>query len=505
MSSGVRISRPYLSCSPTAWSSVQEVVLGVDVGTSSLKAGLFTLAGTPLGFAQAAYGLASPEPDAVEQDPDDWWRALASVSRQLLASAPDDPQLTLLAVAIGGQAPTLAAVDADLRPTYPAISWLDQRPAAEAERLYARLGQSVPVWGSWPAQAAWLIHQRPSAMQRTRWLFGCPDYLAARLTGRPVSFLSWPAAEIEAAEIDTRLLPPQQVPGEVIGGVTPEAAEASGLPAGTPVVAGYVDGILGVLGSGVRRPGDACMNSGTSGTFSVVSATGLGYPVMGMCVVGAATNTSGKALDWFVQQVGPPGSTYIELLAGASEVAEGSGGLLFLPHLAGERAPVRDPRSRGAWVGLTLEHDRRHLLRSLLEGVAFSFRAVQESLAEMGAEARDVRVVGGQARSDLWNQIKADVLNRPVLVPEVIEAAVVGAAILGAIGLGAYASREEAVSAMVRVSHSFVPDRDRAALYEELYADYCQLYPALRETNWRLHDLPAPTGTACSTEKVLAP
>ncbi len=468
-----------------------EAILGVDVGTSSLKAGLFTLAGEQLDYGQVAYGLSSPEPDAMEQDPDEWWRALLTMTRRLTT---DYPQANVVAVCIGGMAPTLCAVDAQLHPTHPAITWLDHRPAREAERMYARLGRPVPVWGSWPAQVAWLSHQRPAAANRTRWFMGCPDYLSARLTGRAKSFLAWPQDEIEAADIDPELLPPIVAPGEIVGPICQPAAETIGLSAGTPVVAGYVDGIMGVLGSGVSQPGDACLNGGTSGTFSIVSGTGDGYPVMGMGVVGAATNTSGKALDWFVQRIAPRGSSYVELLDGAAEVAPGSCGLLFLPHLAGERSPVRDPRSRGAWAGLTLEHDARHLLRSVLEGVAFSFRAVYEFLSADGTQAREVRVVGGQARSALWNQIKADVLDRPVLVPEAIEGPVVGAAILGAIGLGVYPGRQEAVAAMVRIAQRFEPDAAVARMYDEMFASYQQLYPALREVSWRLHDLPSVHG-----------
>jgi xylulokinase len=466
---------------------MREAILGVDVGTSSLKAGLFTLIGEQVGFGHVAYGLSSPEPDAMEQDPDAWWRAFVEISRQLLRQ---HPEVTVTAVCIGGMAPTLCAVDADLRPTHPAIIWLDQRSAGEAERMYARLGRPVPVWGSWPAQAAWLTHQRPSAASKTRWLMGCPDYLAAQLTGRATSFLAWPTDEIEAGDIDAKLLPPQIAPGEVVGSIRQSACEVTGLPPGTRIVAGYVDGIMGVLGSGVSKPGDACLNGGTSGTFSIIADAGAGYPVMGMVVLGAATNTSGKALDWFAQHVAPAGSEYTELLAAAAEVPAGSCGLLFLPHLAGERAPVRDPRSRGAWAGLSLEHDRRHLLRSILEGVAFSFRSVHELLAVDGVAAREVRVVGGQARSALWNQIKADVLGRPVLVPEVIEGPVVGAAILGAIGLGAYRGREEAVAAMVRIAERFEPDATAVRVYDELFTSYQQLYPALHQISWRLHDLP---------------
>ncbi|HEX8966751.1 MAG TPA: FGGY-family carbohydrate kinase [Chloroflexota bacterium] len=472
--------------------AARSAILGVDVGTSALKAGLLSPEGEPLAaIVRIPYSLSSPAPGAMEQDPDDWWNALIAACRQLVPGL--GKHTRLLAVAIGGQAPTLCAVDAGLRPSTPAISWLDQRPAAEAERLYARLGQPVPVWGSWPAQAAWLAHNRPAAFGRTRWLLGCPDYVVTQLTGQPVSLLAWPAADMQAAEIDLTRVPPLREPGQVVGAVLPSAAEVTRLPAGTPVVAGFVDGIMGVLGSGVQQPGDACINAGTSGTYSLLASPGQGYPVLDMVVVGAATNTSGNALDWYMQRIAPATSDYAPLLEQAAAVPAGASGLLFLPHLAGERAPVRDARARGAWVGLSLDHDRRHLLRSVLEGVAFSLRSVQETLVEPGAPMGELRCVGGQARSDVWNQIKADVLDRPLLVPRVVEGAVVGAAMLGALGVGLYAGRAEAAAAMVHVARRFEPDPRRAALYAELYALYATLYPSLREVSWRLHGLSAAT------------
>ncbi|MBV9581883.1 MAG: hypothetical protein JO057_25155, partial [Chloroflexi bacterium] len=252
-----------------------EGVLGVDVGTGSLKVGLFALDGTPLGVRRAAYRSTSPEDDAHEQDPRDWWTALAETCRALL----EDSEIRVLAVAVGGQAPTLVPVDADLQPTHPAITWLDPRPSGEAERLYARLGQSVPVWGSWPAQAAWFTRSRTDALRRTRWLLGCPDYLTSRLICAPAALLSVTDAELAAGELDGQYFPAAWTPGAVIGSIGPDAAQDTRLPVGTPVVGGHVDGLLGVLGSGVQTPGEACVNCGTSATFTVVSQPPLGYPM----------------------------------------------------------------------------------------------------------------------------------------------------------------------------------------------------------------------------------
>jgi xylulokinase len=498
-----RTSRPCRNCLRTRLSEgVIDAVLGVDVGTSSLKAGLFSFDGDVLGLARAAYPLSAPEAGAVEQDPEHWWTALATVTRQLMAQA--ERRARVAAVCIAGQAPTLVAADADFRATHAAISWLDQRPSAEADRLYARLRQVVPVWGSWPAQAGWFVRNRPAALARSRWLFGCPDYLSSRLTRTPAALLEVSRAERAAGELDDSYLPPIFEPGAVIGRVHAGAAAETHLPPGTPVVGGHVDGLLGVLGSGVQHVGEACMNGGTSGTLSSVCLPPLGYPVLGLNIAGSAANTSGIALDWFARSIASEGVSYDELFVGAADTPPGSDGLLFLPHLAGERAPERDLRARGAWVGLTLRHDRRHLLRALLEGVAFSFRTSLDWLETSGAPVCEVRCVGGQARSELWNQIKADVLNRPVLVPEVIEAAVVGAAMLAALGLGAYANLQQAVAAMVRISRRVEPDSERAALYDRLFSTYCALYPALRQTSWLLHDLSGHGGSPSSARRSAA-
>jgi xylulokinase len=467
-------------------SHVIDAVLGVDVGTGSLKAGLFTLDGTPLGSGRAAYPITSPDPDAQEQDPRDWWAALTTVCHELLDGAA--ARARVLAVAIGGQAPTLVPVDADLSPTHPAITWLDPRPSSEAQRLYTKLGQTVPVWGSWPAQAAWFARARPDAMRRTRWLLGTPDYLTSRLIGEAAALLSVSEAELKAGELDARYFPEAWTPGEIIGHVSHAAAEETHLPPGTPVVGGHVDGLLGVLGSGVKRSGDGCANCGTSATFTVVCDPPLGYTMFDLTVAGTAAN-SGTALDWFIQNLVTPFCGYADLFQMAAAVPTGSDGLLFMPNLAGDRGASADAYARGAWVGLTLSHSRAHLLRSLLEGVAFSFRSMQDWLEASGAPVREVRCVGGQARSDVWNRIKADTLNRTVLVPRVVEAVSLGAALLATLGIRAYADLGSAVDAMVRIEKWFEPDPARVESYARMFDTYQSLYPALRKTNWRLRDL----------------
>ena len=270
--------------------------------------------------------------------------------------------------------------------------------------------------------------------------------------------------------------------------VSHAAAEETHLQAGTPVVGGHVDGLLGVLGSGVKQPGDACANCGTSATFTVVCEPPLGYSMFDLNVAGTAAN-SGTALDWFIQNLVSPTCSYADLFQMAAAIPAGSDGLLFLPNLAGDRGASADAYARGAWVGLTLSHSRAHLLRSLLEGVAFSFRSMQDWLEASGAPVREVRCVGGQARSDVWNHIKADTLNRTVLVPRVVEAVSLGAALLATLGINAYADLASAADAMVRIEKRIEPDPARVESYAKMFDTYQSLYPALRETNWRLRDL----------------
>jgi xylulokinase len=303
----------------------------------------------------------------------------------------------------------------------------------------------------------------------------------------PTSLLSMTPAEVAASGVDGRLVPEAWTPGQTIGSVGPAAAADTHLPVGTPVVGGHIDGLLGVLGSGVTRPSDACAGCGTSATFTVVSQPPLGYPMFGLHMAGTASN-AGAALDWFMQNISDTTCTYADLFRMAEQVPTGAEGLLFVPHVAGERGATNDAYARGAWVGLTLAHTRAHLFRALLEGVAFSFRSMQDWLEASGAPVGDVRATGGQARSDVWNQIKADVLDREVLVPRVVDAVAVGAAILAALGIGAYADVPMAVDAMVHIDRRLTPDPARVSQYARLFEIYDSVYPALRSTNWQLRD-----------------
>ncbi|MGH2513348.1 MAG: xylulokinase, partial [Candidatus Limnocylindrales bacterium] len=300
-------------------------------------------------------------------------------------------------------------------------------------------------------------------------------------------------------------LPPVVAAGTRLGELLPEAAAELGLPVGTPVVAGAVDAYASFFGAGLLEPGDAVDTGGTSGGFAVYANRPLAIagsfcapaPVPGSWVLGGAMNATGKALDWFGGLVLGGSSERnagltTSLLAEAAVVPAGSGGLVFLPYLAGERSPIWDPDARGAFVGLTLAHTRGHLARAVIEGAALALRHVISPIMAAGADVKDLRVSGGPAQSPVWNQLKADVTGLAVAVPRVAETAVLGAAILAAVGIGAQPNLPTATRAMVAIERRLEPDPLRRATYDEVYEVYAGLYPALAGSFHRLAALEDP-------------
>jgi xylulokinase len=293
-------------------------------------------------------------------------------------------------------------------------------------------------------------------------------------------------SSVDAAGVPATKLPPAVAAGMVLGGLTHEAAAATGLRAGTPVVGGTVDAFASYLGAGLLEPGDAYDPGGTAGGLGVywdrpVEVPGsfvTPAPLPGLFSVGAAMAATGRALDWYrTEMLGGTVSTET-LLREVADIPAGADGLVFLPYLAGERSPIWDPTARGVLAGLTLGHRRGHVARAIVEASAFALRHVAEPMLEAGITISELRVCGGPARSDTWNQIKADVTGFHVAVPRVLETGVVGSAILAAVGIGAFGDLRAAIPAMTAIDHHLDPRTEHAATYEAVYAAYRALYPA---------------------------
>jgi xylulokinase len=480
----------------------EPTILAIDLGTSETKVGLLAHDGRLLAVARAPHPLAlDAASGCAEQDPEDWWSALRAAMARLrpVISGP------VAAICCVGQGPTLVVSDATGRATRPAITWMDRRPADQAMALEAATGMSGWGLGILPA-ARWVEVNDPVASSHARWYLNAWEWAALRLTGRaattrvPGQRLPDPERAASAGLTSGRL-PEVVETGTTMGGLTAAVAAELALDAGTPVIAGTVDSFASFHGAGLVDPGDAVDTGGTSGGLAVYwdsrpavpEAWVAAAPLPGRWLVGGAMSATGRSLDWLADNVVGGRGGAAALVRAAARVPPGAQGLVFLPYLAGERSPLWDPAARGAFVGLTLSHDRAHLARAVLEAGALALRHVAAPIRAAGIRIDELRITGGTARGDTWNQIKADVLGIPVAIPAVRETALAGAAILGARGLGLYDGLREAIEAMVRIDHRLQPDDRHRATYDALFDVYVGLWPAIRPYAHLLGDLPPAT------------
>ena len=490
-------------------SAAEPLILAIDLGTTDTKSGLFSLDGRLVGLARAGYPTTRNGHGVAEQDPQAWWDALAGTTRTLMAEVASGSRAVereIVAICCVGQGPTLVVADEAGRGVLPAITWLDTRSTAEVEELAALTGRFSWELGVLPA-ALHLERRLPGGLATGRWYLNAWEAIACRMTGvaaetRLTGQLRADPPDVAGSGIHVDRLPPVVATGTLLGGLLEEPAADLGLPAGTPVVAGVVDAYASFFGAGLLAPGDAVDTGGTSGGFAVYAERPLAIPgsfcapapVAGLWVLGGAMNATGKALDWFGGAVVDGGLSVETLLAEAARVEPGSGGLVFLPYLAGERSPIWDPAARGAFVGLTLGHTRGHLARAVVEAAALALRQVLTPIVAAGASIRELRVSGGPAQSPVWNQLKADVTGLVVAVPRVPETALLGAAIAAASGIGAYPDMIAATRAMVAIERRLAPDPVARATYDEVYGIYVDLYPALAPAFHRLAALDEATG-----------
>jgi xylulokinase len=495
---------------------VSRLFVGLDLGTSAIKAGLFDEAGQLLRLARRGYRLYAPHPGWAEQEPGEWWEATCAALREMLSGA-DASQIA--AVGLSGQTPGHVLVAADGRPVGRAIVWSDRRAAAESAWLTERITpQQARVWTGYsfitdvtqpPARLLWLKTHRPDDWNRCTAIVQPKDFIALQLTGRIATdvnsgfCLLHPETERYHADylallgVAPEKMPPALSPTDVVGPVTPEAAALTGLSIGTPVVIGTIDACCDIVGCGGVEPGNAVDVAGTSEVVALITV----QPVEGEGVyssplaegrhwIGGPMQMGGAALEWLARGFYGGKPDFERMEAEASDVAPGAEGLLFLPYLRGERAPVWDNAACGAFVGLTDRHTRAHCARAVYEGVAFAVRDVLErSLTAAAIRPEELRVSGGGARSAFWNQIKADVTGLPVQQIAVSDAACLGTAILAAVGTGVFDGVSDAAAAMTHPAATFEPQAAHAATYQTLFSLWRGLYPALQPTFSRLSQM----------------
>jgi xylulokinase len=498
--------------------SGSSLVIGIDVSTTATKAVLIDVAGVVLGIGVAEYGYEQPAPLWSEQDPVLWWDGAVSAIGDVLART-GTPGEAVVAVGLTGQMHGLVILDEAEAVLRPAILWNDQRTGAECDRIRAAVGPARLIEltgndalpGFTAPKLVWVRDHEPATWARIGHVLLPKDYLRLRLTDGlamdkadsagtllfDLAARDWSAEMLGALQVDPAWMPPTFEGPEVTGVISAAAAAATGLQAGTPVVAGGGDQSANAVGVGAVSAGTVALSLGTSGVIFATTEQPIHEPhgrvhafchaVPGRWHLMSVMLSAAGSLRWFRDALAPE-MAFGDLVEEAAAAPAGSDGLRFLPYLTGERSPHVDPLARGAFVGLLASHERRHLTRSVLEGVAFGLRDGLASMLDAGMPMpTQIRASGGGTVSQLWRQILADVLGAEIATVSTSEGAAYGAGILAAVGAGWFPTVEAAASALIAATPVAEPGAD-AARYAEAYGTYRELYPALAPIFPRLAD-----------------
>ncbi len=480
------------------------MILAVDIGTTSVKAALFDRAGACLALeSRTLEHLCSDDPVVHEIDAEAWTRALLTLIPALTAAASGAGTTRAGAgggkiecLVVSGNGPTLVPVGADSRPLHPAITWMDRRAVAEAAEAGLAAGRFLDPTYNLP-KALWFKNKRPDIYAAAAHFSSCPEYICGRLTGEWRSILPaegfqpiiWDRDSIRALGLDGDKFPPFIKPGQTVGPVTGAAAAEFGLPAGIPVIAGGPDFTMSLVGTATTRPGRACDRAGTSEGINLCHSGGfpddsrlllMPHIIEPYINVSGAISTTGRAVSWFRSAFGEGEKDYEGFFERICQVPPGANRLIFLPYLSGERAPIWNPEARGVFLGLTLNHGKGEMARAVVESTAFAMRDVIETMESLGGAISELRVTGNPGRNPVWNQIKADITGRPLVVPRFAHAELLGDLCIALVALGDYADAATAAEELVGMGRVHEPEPSTAGLYEDLFSLYRESYRALK-------------------------
>ena len=484
-------------------------LLGIDVSTTGAKALLIDEQGVVVSSATTPLTLFTPRPLWSEQDPREWWSGTVQSIRRVLEQAGTSGDC-VAAVGLTGQMHGLVLLDKDSEVLRPAILWNDQRTGPQCDEIRGRLGvkRLIQITGNdaltgfTAPKVLWVQQNEPEIYAQAAHLLLPKDYVRFRLTGGyaldkadgsgtilfDLAKRDWSPEVLSALDIPAGWLPPTYEGPQVTGQISQAAAEVTGLSAGTPVVAGGGDQSAQAVGVGAVEPGIFALTLGTSGVVFATTEDALVEPqgrLHAFChalpgrwhLMGVMLSAAGS-LQWYRDTLAP-GMDFDSLVEEARNITPGSEGLVFLPYLTGERTPHPDPLARGAWVGLTVRHERAHLTRAVLEGVAFGIKDIFTLIQQAGLGAiRQVRISGGGARSALWQQIIADVLGFELVTVNTTEGAAYGAALLAAVGADVFPDVPSACQSTIYPTGSTRPSGETGD-YQDYYPRYQALYPAL--------------------------
>ena len=488
---------------------MRTLLLGVDIGTSSCKTALFDPEGKVVAQGGCEYPVSYPRKGWAEQDPAQWWEGVCRAVREMISDNGIDPA-EIAGIGTDGQSWSAIALDREGNVLCPTPIWTDTRSEEicretedrlTAEKLFGLCGNPAKPGYTWP-KILWYRKHRPEVFEKTEKILQSNSYIVYRMTGEITQDISqgyglacfdmrkgcWDEEMCEALGILRRMLPEIVPCHQIVGRLTVDAAKQMGLREGIPVAAGGLDAACGTLGAGVVSPGQTQEQGGQAGGMSICidqyaadPRLILGFHVVpGRWLLQGGTTGGGGALKWLRETMCPELS-FAEMSALAETAEPGSGGVTFLPYMAGERSPIWDPNACGVFFGLNFGVTRAQMIRACMEGVAYSLRHNLETAAEAGARAGVLRAMGGSANSRIWTQIKADVTGCGIEVPGSDTATTLGAAMLAGVGTGVWQGFEEAARQTIRVNRTYEPDPAVKEIYDRGYETYRKLYGNLKD------------------------
>ncbi|MCR5627762.1 MAG: FGGY-family carbohydrate kinase [Lachnospiraceae bacterium] len=487
-----------------------KLLLGIDIGTSACKVAAFDTDGTVVYQANAPYKVYYPSSGWAEQDADEWWEAIAGAVKEVISNGKINAE-DIAGIGVDGQSWSAIPVDKDIKPLDRTPIWMDTRARDICERVKTEVGEDnifniagndfLPSYST--PKMLWFKEEKPEIYKNTYKFLQSNSYIVYKLTGElsqdriqgyGLHLVNMNTLDYDDMMAETLVLSIVQVPelfncDETVGTVTKEAAEKTGLKAGTPVVAGGLDAASGTLGAGVYKTGDTQEQGGQAGGMSICTDSALAHKklilsahvVPGKYLLQGGSVGGGGTLKWFKQEFGGE-SSFDELTALAEKVPAGSDGVIFLPYMSGERSPIWDPDAKGVYYGLSFDKTKGHMIRATLEGVAYSLEHNLRTAYETGIEVGRMNAMGGAANSRLWTQIKADVTGKTIQVPASDTASTLGAALLAGVGCGIYKDYDEAVNSTIKITRVQEPDMKAHELYKKRMELYLELYDDLKAT-----------------------
>ncbi|QUI22400.1 xylulokinase [Vallitalea pronyensis] len=497
-------------------------LLGIDIGTSGTKTVLFDTKGKQVASALEEYGMAQPKAGWAEQNPEDWWHAVANTIKQVIDASGIEPD-QIKGIGLSGQMHGLVLLDEHNQVIRPSIIWCDQRTQKQCDDMTAIVGRdklieitgNPAITGFTASKILWVKDNEPKNYERVHHILLPKDYIRLKLTGVYATEVSdasgmqlldiekrdWSDELLELLGIDRNLLAKVYESVEVTGGVTADVSQLTGLAKGTPVVGGAGDQAAGAIGNGIIAKGHVSATIGTSGVVFAHTDKPLKDPkgriqtfchaLPGAWHVMGVTQGAGLSLRWYrdnfctnEQHVAEDmGCDPYELMTKEAAQAEvGSKGLMYLPYLMGERTPHLDPYAKGVFFGIAPSHTKRDMIRAIMEGVTYSLRDCLTLIHDLGIETNTVRVSGGGSKSALWRQMQADIYDRPVTTIHASEGPALGVAILAGVGTGVFSSVEEACEQLIDYGEGIQPNTANHQRYMQFYTLYAKLYAQLKDT-----------------------